>query len=225
MAVATKTLTPTGQVVSLPDMTEKPNASVLVDGIGKSADAINALNTNHGKINSVSSGAGIVDLDELFASIKTFTNNMNNGDVKTAGFGASSSADSTIFTQGGQYAGHISKYASGNWTGFFTNNVGETIAVGTYNNGDAKWHTSSREINSKLTKFRTEEVTTDSTGRVYIAKEPYKILSVAVNDANYWCYKRYLYDNAPRTLLYVREVDSFTSVPNTTLSISYSYVE
>jgi hypothetical protein len=45
MAVSTKTLTPTGQVVSIPDMTEKPNASVLTDGIGKEADAINALDS------------------------------------------------------------------------------------------------------------------------------------------------------------------------------------
>lgn len=43
MATTTKTLTPTNQTVTLPDMTERPNASVLVDGIGKEADAINAL--------------------------------------------------------------------------------------------------------------------------------------------------------------------------------------
>ena len=44
MATTTKTLGPTNQTVTLPDMTEKPNASVLVDGIGKEADAINVLN-------------------------------------------------------------------------------------------------------------------------------------------------------------------------------------
>ena len=44
MATTTKTLTPTGQTVTLPDMTERPDASVLVDGIGKDADAINAIN-------------------------------------------------------------------------------------------------------------------------------------------------------------------------------------
>lgn len=43
MATTTKTLTPTNQTITLPDMTERPNASVLVDGIGKDADAINAL--------------------------------------------------------------------------------------------------------------------------------------------------------------------------------------
>lgn len=62
MATTTKTLTPTGQTITLPDMTEKPNASVLVDGIGKDADAINALNSKistvklmevtHGTINA-----------------------------------------------------------------------------------------------------------------------------------------------------------------------------
>jgi hypothetical protein len=45
MATTTKTLAPTGQTVTLPDMTERPNSSILVDGIGKDADAINALNT------------------------------------------------------------------------------------------------------------------------------------------------------------------------------------
>ena len=43
MATTTKTLTPTNQTITLPDMTERPDASVLVDGIGKDADAINAL--------------------------------------------------------------------------------------------------------------------------------------------------------------------------------------
>ena len=49
MATTTKTLTPTNQTITLPDMTERPNASVLVDGIGKDADAINALDTKMGK--------------------------------------------------------------------------------------------------------------------------------------------------------------------------------
>jgi len=43
MATTTKTLTPTNQTITLPDMTERPDANVLVDGIGKDADAINAL--------------------------------------------------------------------------------------------------------------------------------------------------------------------------------------
>ena len=48
MATTTKTLTPTNQTITLPDMTERPNASVLVDGIGKDADAINALSEHIG---------------------------------------------------------------------------------------------------------------------------------------------------------------------------------
>ena len=50
MATTTKTLTPTNQTVTLPDMTERPNASVLVDGISKEADAINALNSKIGNL-------------------------------------------------------------------------------------------------------------------------------------------------------------------------------
>ena len=49
MATTSKTLTPTNQVVTIPDMTERPNASVLADGISKEADAINELNRNIAK--------------------------------------------------------------------------------------------------------------------------------------------------------------------------------
>ena len=45
MAVTTKTLTPTNQTVTLPDMTERPDASVLVTDISREVDAINALNS------------------------------------------------------------------------------------------------------------------------------------------------------------------------------------
>lgn len=46
MATTTKTLTPTNQQITLPDMTERPNNSTQVDSIGKLADAVNALNSN-----------------------------------------------------------------------------------------------------------------------------------------------------------------------------------
>ena len=46
MATTSKTLAPTNQTITIPDMTERPNASVLTDAIGKEADAINALNSN-----------------------------------------------------------------------------------------------------------------------------------------------------------------------------------
>jgi hypothetical protein len=47
MATTTKTLTPTNQTITLPDMTERPDASVLVTDIGRNTDAINAV---HGKL-------------------------------------------------------------------------------------------------------------------------------------------------------------------------------
>ena len=56
MATTTKTLTPTNQTITLPDMTERPDASVLVDGIGKDADAINALSDQIGTLNSKITG-------------------------------------------------------------------------------------------------------------------------------------------------------------------------
>ena len=55
MATTTKTLTPTNQTITLPDMTERPNASVLVDGIGKDADAINALSEQIASLISINS--------------------------------------------------------------------------------------------------------------------------------------------------------------------------
>ena len=41
----TKTLTPTNQTISIPELTDAPDMSVASDALGKEADAINALNT------------------------------------------------------------------------------------------------------------------------------------------------------------------------------------
>ena len=71
MATTTKTLTPTNQTVTLPDMTERPNASVLVDGIGKEADAINALSEHMIKAKAftattnIGGGFAIISLSEI----------------------------------------------------------------------------------------------------------------------------------------------------------------
>ena len=64
MATTTKTLTPTNLTVTLPDMTERPDASVLVDGIGKDADAINALSDQIGSLRDTAIAAN-TDLDSL----------------------------------------------------------------------------------------------------------------------------------------------------------------
>ena len=75
MAVTTKTLSPTNQVVSLPDMTERPNASVLVDGIGKDADAINALSD---KMANKFGGLRLVNLGNINGTkTVTFTSSTN----------------------------------------------------------------------------------------------------------------------------------------------------
>lgn len=74
MATTTKTLTPTNQTVTLPDMTERPAASVLVDGIGKDADAINALSDKITDKVSVSVTAGtniVVDQNESYCCGET----------------------------------------------------------------------------------------------------------------------------------------------------------
>ena len=67
MATTTKTLTPTNQTITLPDMTERPNASVLVDGISKEADAINALNS---KISDFEFGQTATDADNLTTGMR-----------------------------------------------------------------------------------------------------------------------------------------------------------
>ena len=75
MATSTKTLTPTKQTITIPDMTERPNVSLLTDGIGKEADAINALNS---KIANVFTGTNLVNKAIQFgttwsATSETFT--------------------------------------------------------------------------------------------------------------------------------------------------------
>lgn len=87
MATTSKTLQPTNQVVTLPDMTERPNASVLVDGISKVADAINAVN---GKV--FDNDGSISDLHPTKASlgctvrtIRTYTSGATNKPSNEAG--------------------------------------------------------------------------------------------------------------------------------------------
>lgn len=87
MATTTKTLTPTNQTITLPDMTERPNASILVDGIGKDADAINALSDQMANIGTplkisqttagTLTGAIIEKLSELNVGDTIFYTNSN----------------------------------------------------------------------------------------------------------------------------------------------------
>lgn len=66
MAVTTKTLTPTNQTVTLPDMTERPDASVLVTDISREADAINAIASQIGDL-------GMTYLGQIPTTGGTFT--------------------------------------------------------------------------------------------------------------------------------------------------------
>lgn len=71
MATSTKTLTPTNQTITIPDMTERPNVSLLTDGIGKEADAINALNSNLAELTKTMHGT-TVSLDSYTSADYTF---------------------------------------------------------------------------------------------------------------------------------------------------------
>ena len=73
-------------------------------------------------------------------------------------------------------------------------------------------------------RTETVTVTTDETGRVYIGTPTKYILAVSVNNTSYWCYTRYA-ANGEATLLYIRQLDSFTPAAETSVQISYSYIQ
>jgi hypothetical protein len=104
MAVTTKTLTPTGQVVSIPDMTEKPNASVLSDGIGKEADAINALAGNLQKVTNAT-----IPACSTVADVKTYIlsiiSQMSAGETRLIGL--TTGFEGNGFTNGDWYEGFL----------------------------------------------------------------------------------------------------------------------
>ena len=133
MAVSTKTLTPTGQVVSIPDMTEKPNASVLSDGIGKEADAINALDGNKQKFIQLGSISGSNAKERI---INAFNAMPANDTPVTGSFSASGLwMFNGLKYGGGDYGFMVAEFF--NSQGIFVLNVNNGVKTVRYIAGDA----------------------------------------------------------------------------------------
>ena len=61
----TKTLTPTNQVITIPDFTDKPDNRLQADSAGKLADAVNQLNNNMSILENATLLESSDDLDSL----------------------------------------------------------------------------------------------------------------------------------------------------------------
>ena len=67
-----KTLAPTNVTISIPAMTDQPNASVLANCADKEADAINALNSQIGNFGTITSEWASNGSPVTFSPPKTF---------------------------------------------------------------------------------------------------------------------------------------------------------
>ena len=175
MATTTKTLTPTNQTITLPDMTERPNASVLVDGIGKDADAINALSeqivskqlTSSSNIDSLESGnyffaslpSGIPDFVTEYTSILKVN--------KVSSSLAFQSLESP-------YAFAYRYYVNGNWSVW---NVLRNI-------GDAKYVTFDLDYSSGRMTFYFNDASGNSC-RLWLTSSGFILQKKAANESNW----------------------------------------
>ena len=135
-----KTLAPTNVTISIPAMTDAPNASVLANCADKEADAINALNS---QINGYTTMASSTDLNTLTTNANYMVGNM--GQMTNAPSGCGTSGffyvvkNSTYVKQeffGNLGSAHRFSYDSGStWTAWATGvetevTTGSSIASG-----------------------------------------------------------------------------------------------
>ena len=108
-----KTLAPTNVTISIPAMTDQPNASVLANCADKEADAINALNSQIANLPDVSyASISGNTLSAFESSIDSALDGMNTGDVRVCPAIASYSQS---LTNGGQAIAFLSKPSSTIW--------------------------------------------------------------------------------------------------------------
>ncbi len=149
MATSTKTLNPTNQTITIPDMTERPNVSLLTDGIGKEADAINALNSN----NSTEVFNTFASQSALETALETLGSSMSAQQFKNIRFNLSPAPASGAFAKNnGFYIGTIKKSATDRYTveaqcdRESTSAISGDLVVGAYYNSSWVWHNISNEI-------------------------------------------------------------------------------
>ena len=90
-----KTLAPTNVTISIPAMTDQPNASVLANCADKEADAINALNSQ------IDSKIGVIDSVTIAGGGNTSFTLPSDGVYLMAGYGSVGALANCVFLIGG----------------------------------------------------------------------------------------------------------------------------
>ena len=155
MATTTKTLTPTNQTITLPDMTERPDASVLVDGIGKEGDAINALSD---QMSQNSNEAGTIipagsDLNSYTTPGNYFINSISD---------ANNIANKPVASSGRlEVIRSVAKTDSRFYQTFYSNSIPQNIYTRNYTaSGWSDWYSASDKISDLGSTTTTLTVTT-----------------------------------------------------------------
>ena len=144
-----KTLTPTNVTISIPAMTDSPDASVFSNCVDKEADAINSLNSN---ISSYWLG-NVSNLSALGTAIMSYASSISTNKEYAVSFGAN--ADTDYWTSAVVYYGTLYKYSNTTFAASFVGTNGTTFTIATFNSGSSYSHTSSKELNSNLSnKFK-----------------------------------------------------------------------
>ena len=119
-----KTLAPTNVTISIPAMTDAPNASVISNCIDKEADAINALNSQLVK------DLGSKTVSDFESAIVTLGNSLGTGGV--AHFTVAISSASGVFSAA-SYIGFVEKITTNRLTVILSRNVVNQTVCGRYN--------------------------------------------------------------------------------------------
>ena len=143
-----KTLAPTNVTISIPAMTDQPNASVLANCADKEADAINALNSQLVK------DFGSKTVSDFESALVTLGNSLGAGGV--AHFTVAFSNASGVFTAA-SYVGFVEKITTNRLTVILSRNVVNQTVCGRYN---GSWAWDEYALGSMMV---TEELTYSST--------------------------------------------------------------
>ena len=139
-----KTLTPTNQTISIPELTDAPDISVPADAIDKEADAINTLNSNTIKKSATSLGTYGYASEVVRAIKNSILSLLNNGESMLCSF--VTNADRDYWHNGQTYIGVVSKKDGNAYSGIFTSGKGDSFTCGTDDNASTSTATGTKNF-------------------------------------------------------------------------------
>ena len=151
----TKTLTPTNQTISIPELSDAPDMSVAADAIDKEADAINALGSNIIKKSATSLGTYNYASEVVTAIKNNILSLLNNGESMLCSFVAN--ADRDYWYNGQTYIGVVSKKDGNAYSGIFTSGKGDSFSCGTDNNASASAATGTKQFALKNQYLKNDQ--------------------------------------------------------------------